>query len=387
MALSRTLFNARHRDERAARRRAHPDAAELSSSRRSAPTAIALRPASRSARSAPTSSRRQPGERAHVGLGLAAPGRRDDQLELGARRDQLVGEPGLERARAQQRLGQRDQRRVAGIGAPARLVARDRRRLAGRPAIASRICVAAPADPGGMDAADLLEAADVRGLALGQLDERRVGQRPSRPAGPRARRCARATRPARGRRRGRAGRAGRPRAGAPRRSRGRARRSRTRAGGTPRAPTRDGRVSRQAALELVGELEQVGDVLGGVAELLGGQRAGVPAGVAGGLADAPAEDRAEQVAVAGLGARAGETGGELGVEDVVELGAATTRRRIATSWRPAWSTISISGSASSSASGVTSTAFRARRSGRSAVPAPSASGSSTAIWTRHSSAR
>ncbi len=77
----------------------------------------------------------------------------------------------------------------------------------------------------------------------------------------------------------------------------------------------------QPALELVGELEQVGDVLGGVAQLLGGQRAGVPARVARGLADPAAEHRAEQVAVAGLRARAGEPGGDLGVEDVRDLGA------------------------------------------------------------------
>ena len=64
----------------------------------------------------------------------------------------------------------------------------------------------------------------------------------------------------------------------------------------------------------------MGDVLGGVAELLGGQRPGVPARVAGRLADAPAEDRAEQVAVAGLRAAAGEPGRDLRVEDVGELG-------------------------------------------------------------------
>ena len=76
----------------------------------------------------------------------------------------------------------------------------------------------------------------------------------------------------------------------------------------------------QPALERVGELEQVGDVLGGVAELLGGQRSRVPAGVAGGLADAQTEDRADQVAVAGLGALACEPGGDLRVEDVRDLG-------------------------------------------------------------------
>ena len=62
----------------------------------------------------------------------------------------------------------------------------------------------------------------------------------------------------------------------------------------------------QAALELVGQLQQVGDVLGGVAELLGSQRARIPARVARGLADAQPEHGADQVAVAGLGALADE---------------------------------------------------------------------------------
>ncbi len=75
----------------------------------------------------------------------------------------------------------------------------------------------------------------------------------------------------------------------------------------------------QAALDLVGELQQVGDVLGGVAELLGGQRARVPARVARGLADAQAEYGADQVAVAGLGALADEARGDLRVEYVRQL--------------------------------------------------------------------
>ena len=62
------------------------------------------------------------------------------------------------------------------------------------------------------------------------------------------------------------------------------------------------------------------DVLGGVAELLRGQRACVPARVARGLADPPAEHRPEQVAVPGLRARAHEPRGELRVEDVGDLG-------------------------------------------------------------------
>ena len=77
----------------------------------------------------------------------------------------------------------------------------------------------------------------------------------------------------------------------------------------------------QAALQLVGQRQQVDDVFGRVAELLLGQRPGVPARVAGGLAEAYVEDRRQQVAVARLRALAGESGGDLGVEDVRDLGA------------------------------------------------------------------
>src|SRR6185312_11576600 len=80
----------------------------------------------------------------------------------------------------------------------------------------------------------------------------------------------------------------------------------------------------KATLDLVGELEQVSDVLGRVAELFVGQRAGVPPRVAGRLVDAAPENRAEQVRVAGLCAAAGKARCDLRVEDVVELGAPRT---------------------------------------------------------------
>jgi hypothetical protein len=76
----------------------------------------------------------------------------------------------------------------------------------------------------------------------------------------------------------------------------------------------------QPALDLVGQLEQVGDVLGGVVELLGGQWPRVPARVAGGLADSAAQHRAQQVAVASLGAGTGEAGRDLRVEHVDDVG-------------------------------------------------------------------
>src|SRR6201999_1647252 len=40
----------------------------------------------------------------------------DDLLQVGARRDQLIGQLGLHRPRADQRLAERDQRRVLGVG-------------------------------------------------------------------------------------------------------------------------------------------------------------------------------------------------------------------------------------------------------------------------------
>ena len=77
----------------------------------------------------------------------------------------------------------------------------------------------------------------------------------------------------------------------------------------------------QSALQLVGQREQVDDVFSCVAELLGGQRPGVPSGVAGGLAETHIKDCRQQVAVARLRALAGKPGGNLSVEDVRDLGA------------------------------------------------------------------
>jgi hypothetical protein len=78
------------------------------------------------------------GQRSHLRLGLRTPCGGDDLLELAARGDQLVRQPGVHRAGAQQRFGERDQRRVAGVRAPA---PGPRAGSAGRPGqrIASRI--------------------------------------------------------------------------------------------------------------------------------------------------------------------------------------------------------------------------------------------------------
>ena len=63
-----------------------------------------------------------------------------------------------------------------------------------------------------------------------------------------------------------------------------------------------------------------------------------------------------------------------------------TRRRIAMSWRPACTTTSISGSASTRASGPGSGGLSPSGSSTSVRTPPSASGSGTATCTRHSNA-
>jgi Rrf2 family protein len=76
----------------------------------------------------------------------------------------------------------------------------------------------------------------------------------------------------------------------------------------------------QTALDLVDQLEQVGDVLCRVVQLLRRQRPGVPARVGGRLADAPPQHRPEQISIPGLSACAGEPGGHLRVEHISDLG-------------------------------------------------------------------
>ena len=73
-------------------------------------------------------------QRAHLRLGLAAAGGDDDRREVRAGRDQLVGQAGLLRPRAHERLGERDRRAVDGLGRGAvALLELDRLGLAGRP--------------------------------------------------------------------------------------------------------------------------------------------------------------------------------------------------------------------------------------------------------------
>ena len=133
-------------------------------------------------------------------------------------------------------------------------------------------------------------AATVARLALGQLDERRVGRAPIRPACPRAA-AVRSRHAASSRATARARGSSWPTRG-----------SRSHAVSGSRSSVADSS-RRHSSLahssrpprcrrrcDLVGQLEQMGDVLGGIAELLGGQRARVPARVARGLADPAAED-------------------------------------------------------------------------------------------------
>ena len=145
------------------------------------------RPRSSSSSSAPTSSRRQPLQRAHVRLGLAAAGGDDDRGEVGARGDQLVGEPGLLRAGAHERLGERDRRAVHGLGRRAARPPRAGSARRSRP----RSIAASTSSPRRRTTSGLMpriwrQLAAAGGLALGQLDHAsgRAGSR--RPAGPRA---------------------------------------------------------------------------------------------------------------------------------------------------------------------------------------------------------
>ena len=72
------------------------------------------RPASRSSSSSPATSRRQPGQRPHVGL-VPRPHGGHDRLQLGPRGQQLVRQPGPPCAGPDECLGERHQGRVVGL--------------------------------------------------------------------------------------------------------------------------------------------------------------------------------------------------------------------------------------------------------------------------------
>ena len=98
----------------------------------------------------------------------------------------------------------------------------------------------------------------------------------------------------------------------------------------------------EALLERGRELEQVLDVAARVVDLLLRQRPLVPAREARGLRHADAEHVVQHVAVAHLRAQAAEPAA-ICVSKMFVTSVATTRRRIATSWRPACMTTSIVG--------------------------------------------
>jgi len=184
-------------------------------------------------------------------------------FQIAARRDQLVRQARLHRAGSQERFGQRDQRRIACVGVAAPRFARDR---AGRqdrrrsleqvraPALDERRCTAT----------DLAQR--VRGPWVDAWQARAAADpvAPGRRAGPveavRSRHAARRLATARGLR---------VRAGAhawqpfPHGLRIALIGGGLEAPTPPRPPNRRVRLA-QAALDLVGELQEVDDVLGGV---------------------------------------------------------------------------------------------------------------------------
>src|SRR4051812_30992506 len=207
---------------------------------------------------------------AHLRLRVAAPRGDHDGREVRARGDQLVGQPGLLRARAHERLGERDGGAVDRLGGRAvDVLERHGRR---RPAAPDDLhdLLAAPAHDVGREAADLTQLTAPRGLALGELDDRGVAQDGTdravlarrgalAPGGERARHGALARVQPRG-----------PRQPAP---------DLLGVALVGRLGDRDALLARplepapvaQAALDLVGERQQVLDVAAGVADLLVGQ--------------------------------------------------------------------------------------------------------------------
>ena len=142
--------------------------------------------------------------------------------------------------------------------------------------------------------------------------------RPSRPGGPRRPPCARARRPARARRA--RSRGSRPEIRGSRRQASSGSRSSVAVGDREALLARplEPPALAQPALQLVGERQQVLDVLARVAELLGRQRARVPARERGRLREPDLQHVVQQARVARLRGEAGEAGRDLRVEHVRE---------------------------------------------------------------------
>ena len=141
--------------------------------------------------------------------------------------------------------------------------------------------------------------------------------------------------------------------------------------------------SRRRVLQRVGELEQVQDVLARVADLLLAQRPRVPARERRALAQAHADHLVQQRLVAELRAQPGEPGGDLGVEDVR---AARWTTRGAAARRPGARRAGRSGRRGRRAGRPAARGRTPRSADRGPRRGPPSS-VSTAIWTRHSSAR
>ena len=300
-------------------RRAGRAQASLTCTRPPSPTPSVRRPASSSSSSAPTSSRRQPRSVRTSGSGCAAAGGDDDRREVGARGDQLVGEPGLLRAacaRATRRarssgpstasVGERSPS-SSWIGSASRprsiaaITSSPRRRTTS--GVMPRIC-ASSRRPAGWRLASSTTVGSRRTAPTGRSSR---GRGALAPGGERA-----------ARRRARAGRGPLTR-GSRRQTSSGSRSSVASAIATHSSRAHSSRPrSTSRALDVVGQRQQVLDVAARVADLLVGQRPRVPAREARGLRQPDPQHVVQQAVVARLRGEAGEARRDLRVEDVRE---------------------------------------------------------------------
>ena len=285
---------------------------------RSGPTVSERRPSSSSSSSSPTTSRRQPCSVRTSGHRRAVAHREHDLLQVRARGDELVGETAFQGPRAHEGLGQRDDRRVqrARLGGPL-AHGRDRRARAGAldrfedlPAAAAQRRL--------VDAADLLELADLARAALGDLDERGVAQDRGDRAVLRARRLL-APFDELARDRAQLGvkrvHARQPGEDDVRVALVGGLREREALLARPVEPAE----RREPVLQDGRGLQQVAHVVAGVVDLLGAQRPRVPAREARALRQPHAEQLVQQRLVAELRAQPREAGCELRVEEVRDV--------------------------------------------------------------------
>ena len=237
------------------------------------------RPRAASSSSAPTSSRRQP-RSVRTSGSLAAVRARRRRSPAGRRARRAARRRGRPRARARARAP-----RPSAISGASSGCGAGRARLAAAPLGAAARArstavdqlLAAPAQVAAPDAADLLELGGRGGLALGDLDQRGVAEDALHgpvlarggPLAPLA--------PARGRPARAGAQAAHARQALKIASGSRSSLARSSGAHSSRAHSRRPS-SRQPPLQLVGQLEQVHDVLARVGQLLGRQRAARPSG-------------------------------------------------------------------------------------------------------------